>query len=373
VAFNRPTLVQIKDRVEADFKQGLGLSTILLRSFLKVMASALAGASHTIHGYIANALKQLFPGTADEAHLVRWANIFGINRLPAVAAEIVVTITGTDGVPIPGLDSTPTPAAIFQRSDGAEYQVKEEVTPSGGTVQATLVAVVAGVSSNVSNGSTLTLSSPISGINSAAVVASTTLEGEDQEEIEDLRTRLLERIQNPPAGGTVADYVAFAKTVTGVTRVWVLPGYLGQGTVGVTFVEDDQDPIIPTGPKVDAVQAAVDERKPVEADAIVFAPMASAINPTIRVKPNNSAVRAAITAELNDLIFREAQVRGAVDPARIAEGFTYDGKIALSKFNEAISISSGEDDHILVSPVDSPQPSEGGILTLGTITFQTLV
>ncbi len=373
MSFTRPTLQQIKDRVEADFKTGLSLSTVLSRSFIKVFALAISGASHVLHGFVSWALRQFFTDTSDEAYLVRDARIFGVERKEASFAEIEIEITGTDGVPVPGRDSVPGPAARFQRSDGFEYEVKAEVTPSGGTVLATLVALTPGDVGNVADGSTLSLTSPISGIVSDAIVQQTLIEGEAQETVEQLRTRLLERKRNPPAGGTVADYIQFAKTVPGVTRVWVFPGWLGQGTVAVSFVEDNENPIIPSPAKVDEVQAAILELCPIEADATAFAPVATPINPTIRITPNTQAVRDAVTAELEDLIFREAQVRGAIDPARVADGISFTGILPISKIREAISVAAGEDDHELVSPTESPQPFEGGLLTLGTITFQTLV
>lgn len=367
MAFTRPTLSQINERVKSDLKSGLSLTTILARSILRVLSAALSGASHTLHGYITWALKQLFADTAEAEFLVRQATLFlGEGQLPATFEIITVTITGTDGVPVPN-------TTLFQRSDGFEYKVQTEVTPSGGTVVATLVATQAGAAGNISVGSQLTITSPIAGIDSQCTVLSEVIQASDQEPIEDLRVRLLERMRNPPAGGTVADYIAFAKTVIGVTRVWVLPAYLGQGTVGVTFVMDAADPIIPPAPKVDEVQAAINVREPIEAVATVFAPIPHAINPTIRMKPNDTATRDAVVAELKDLIFREAQVRKAIDPALVAEAVEFDGKLPLSKINEAISIALGEDDHVLVSPTESPQPSEGGILTLGTVTFQTLV
>lgn len=367
MAFTRPTLQQIYDRVKTDITSGLNLTTLLLRSFLKVIGAALAGASHTLHGYISWALLQMFPDTAEGSYLIRWGTLFGINQLAATFTELNIEISGVNGTVVPA------ETTVFQRSDGVEYKVKDEVTIGvSGTVEAVVVALEAGDESNIDDGSIITLTSPISGVDSDAEVLSTAVEGESQEELEALRTRLLERMQNPPAGGTVADYIAFAKTVAGVTRVWVLPGYLGQGTVAVTFVEDGEDPIIPSAPKVEEVQNAIEELMPIEATLFVFAPIAAPINPVISITPNTLAVREAITAELEDLIFREAQVRQAIDPEQVSQAVLFTGKIPLSKFNEAISIASGENDHVLVSPSETPQPSEGGILTLGTITFQTL-
>lgn len=365
MAFNRPTLTQIKDRVEADIKGGLGIPTILKRSFEKVIAAALAGASHTLHGYITWALKQFFADTADEFYLIRTGKMFGVFPKEATFAEIEIEVTGTNGTPLPD-------TAFFQRTDGALYKVKDEVTISGGTALATIVAQTAGSDFNLDNGDLVSLSSPIAGINSSAEVQATLIEGENAELIEDYRVRVLERMRNPPAGGTVADYIAFAKTVAGVTRVWVFPGYLGQGTVAVSFVEDNEDPIIPSPAKVEEVRVAVEERQPIPAMLTVFAPAAFPINPIIKIKPNTQAVRDAVTEELKDLIFREAQIREAVDPELVSEGTVFTGKIPLSKINEAISLADGEDDHELVFPTETPQPSEGGLLTLGTITFQTL-
>ena len=77
-------------------------------------------------------------------------------------------------------------------------------------------------------------------------------------------------------------------------------------------------------------------------------------------------------AELEDLIFREAEVRDAADPDQVGLGIQFDGIITLSKINEAISIAEGEEDHILNSPTINPQPPSGGLIILGTPTFSTL-
>lgn len=368
MAFIRPTLQQIRDRIESDIKNGLQLQTILRRSFLKVFANAMAGVSHTLHGHVQDfAAVQLFPDTADEEFLVRWADIYGLERGEAVQAELNVTITGTAATVVPA-------GTLFQRSDGFEFALKDEVTiGGGGSATGVIVATTAGGDGNIDDGSTVSLTAPISGVDAEATVDSTALEGEDQETIEDLRTRLLQQIKNPPSGGTVADYIGFALGVTGVTRAWVLPGNRGPGTVDVTFVEDNEDPIIPSPAKVDEVQEAVDAQKPVTADALVFAPNDTPLNLQIAIKPNTQAVRDAVTAELEDLIFRTAQVRNAVDPDQVGEGVQFDGVIPISQINEAISVAQGEQDHVLISPTSSPQALEGGILTLGTITFSTLV
>ena len=362
MAFTRPTLSSIISRIDADIRVGLSIGTVLRRSFLGVLSKALSGASHTLHGHINWAVDQLFPDTADDEYLIRWATIWGINRNEATYAELNIEITGTTGGTVPA-------GTVFQRTDGTLYQVDTEVVaPAGGTVQALIVAEEPGADGNLSDGSIVSLTSPIAGVESDAEVLSTSIEADDQETIDDLRVRLLERIQSPPSGGTVSDYIAYAKTVTGVTRAWVFPGHLGEGTVGLSFVEDNEDPIIPDSVKVAEVQAAVDLLKPITADLYVFAPIATPINPTIKIRVNDSDTRAAVETELQDLISREAQVAGSWKSA----GVVYDGIMPISKINEAISIAQGEEDHVLVSPTSDVEPLTGGLVTLGTITFQDL-
>lgn len=373
MAFTRPTLNQIIDRIKGDIKTGLTLTAILRRSFLDILSKALGGASHTLHGHLDFNALQLFPDTATEENLVRWATLFGLARLDASFAELTIDIIGTTG-------GTLLVDTIFQRSDGLQYKVKDEViVPAATTLPATIVAVEANDSENekdfnLDNGSTVSLLSPVSGLDSNALVTATIIEGEDEETIEALRIRVLERMQAPPAGGKVTDYIAFAKSVSAsVTRVWVLPGALGEGTVSLTFVEDNESPIIPSVPKVAEIQEGVEPLIPVSVDLFVFAPIETELNPEIALKPNTTETQAAATAELEDMLLRNAEVRDASDPAQVGLGVQFDGIITLSKMNEAISIAQGEDDHVLTSPTSDVQPVSGGLVTLGTPIFSTLV
>ena len=370
MAFTRPKLTEIIGRIKGDFKTGLSLQAILRRSFLDVFAKAFGGASHTLHGHIDFGItNKFFPDTGDEATVIRWGTLFNVIRNDETFAELTVKFTGTTG----GTLTLPT---TLVRSDGLLYDLQvETVVPAAGTVDALIICQTAGETGNMADDDELSLQSSVPGVDSTAVVQATVTEGENQEEIEDYRTRVLERMQNPPSGGTVTDYIAYAKTVTGITRVWVLPNNLGQGTVGTTFVEDGNAPasIIPSAAKVQEVQETVDVLKPVTADHTAFAPIELEMNPEIQLKPNTSDVRAAVIDELNDLLAREAQVRDAIDPEQVGLGVQFDGKIKLSQINEAISIAAGEVDHVLISPTSDVQPSTGGLVTLGTPVFSTLL
>ena len=62
--------------------------------------------------------------------------------------------------------------------------------------------------------------------------------GTDAETDDQLRARILHRIQNPPMGGAQADYVTWALAVPGVTRAWAASEQ-GIGTMTVRFLMDD--------------------------------------------------------------------------------------------------------------------------------------
>jgi uncharacterized phage protein gp47/JayE len=363
--FSRPTLQQILDRVEGDIKAALNITTLLRRSLLKAIRAAIAGASHILHGHIVFVSKQIFPDQAEDEYLDRWGSIYGITRKPATFTQLNIDIvfTGAATVPI---------STVYQRSDGVTYTLNAAVTATvAGTLPGVLTCTVAGDIGNLDDGQTVTLQSPIANVNSNATVDSTEIVGEDIETNESYRQRIVDRIQNPPSGGTVADYEQYARNVAGVTRAWVLPSYLGQGTVGVTFVVDGETNIIPIPAKVDEVQVEVNENKPVGVEAVVFAPADNAVNFNIAIKPNTAAVQTAIQTEIKDLFLRETQVKGGL--RNPGAGLFWDGKIPLSRINEAISIAAGEEDHQLVSPTTDVQPTaNGGILTVGTFTFSTL-
>jgi len=370
MSFTRPSLESIVARVRGDIRDALEIAAILRRSTEEAFAIGLAGASHVLHGHIRFISKQIFPDQAEVQFLERWAAVWQIARKAKTFANIQIAGTGTNTTVIPV-------GTAYQRSDGVTYTTDTEQTIAAGVFSVAITADVAGADGNIDDGEGISLLSPISGVDSAATVTTTNTEAEDVETDTSLRVRVLDRIRNPPSGGTITDYLTYAKEVAGVTRAWVVTshpatGFNGEGGVGVYFVEDEEVPIIPSPAKVAEVQTNIDIQKPVPIDAQAFAPVANVIDMTINLKPNTATVQAAVTAELTDLFKREGQVSGATDPAKIAGGVKFSGGLSLSKINESISVAAGEEDHILVSPTADIVSTLGLLITLGTITYGTL-
>jgi len=348
--FSRPDLATLINRAEADIETRLpGADARLRRSNLNVLARVHSGAAHGLYGYLEWLARQVIIDTADGDVLERHASIWKIPRKTASPAVGNVTVTGINGAIVPA-NST------LARSDGAQYTTDVEATIAGGTATIAVTAVEDGQAGNASAASSLSFETPIDGVSATATVDTGGLTGgADIEPVEDLRARLLARIQAPPHGGALHDYVAWALEVPGVTRAWAYPAELGLGTVTVRFVRDDDASPIPDAAEVQAVQDHIDSVRPVGMKGLyVVAPIAVPLNFTIDLTPDTAAIRAAVEAELRDLLLRESR-----------PGAT----ILLSHIREAISLASGENDHILTVPAANVTLAVGEMATFGTITW----
>lgn len=407
MAFERPTLTELVDRIQEDFVSRLDLAgAVLRRSVVRVLARVLAGAAHMLHGHLVHLSEQVFPDRSEAENLTRQAELFGLSRRAAEFAAGDVVVHGTNGTVIP-ID------AVLLRPDGEEYSCDAEVTvttlaawapatayavgdlrsndgniyqcsvagvsagaggPTGaGTaivdgaatwryvaagsaaVSAAVTAVIAGAEGNEDVGVALSFESPIAGANATAPVAVGGLvNGSDEESDELLRGRLLDRMRAPPHGGNEADYVAWALEVAGVTRAWVYPLELGPGTVTVRFVRDEDASIIPDAGEVAAVQAHLDELRPVTAGLTVVAPTDAPIAFTIHIVPDNATTRAAVQAALEDLLVRESEPGGT---------------ILRSQIDIAVGISEGVTDFAVTAPAADVVNATGAMSTVGVITW----
>lgn len=348
--FVRPTLPELVTRIEQDLISRLELvgSAMLRRAVARVLARVVAGAAHMMHGHLEFIAAQLFADTATGTFLVRLARLFGIDRTPAEFATGNATITGTNGTVIPI-------GTVLQRADGSTYTTNIEVTIALLTATVAVTAEIAGALANADAGAALAFESPIAGADATVLVAVGGLsDGTDEELDEALRVRLIARMRNPPMGGSASDYEAWALEVPGVTRAWVYPLELGAGTVVVRFVRDnDVGSIIPSGGEVTAVQTHIGLKRPVTAAVTVSAPTAAPLNYTVHIVPDNSTTRAAVTAELTDLL------------ARGEPGVT----VLLSQNELAVGNAAGVTDFTLTVPAADVAHATGALATLGTITW----
>jgi len=103
------------------------------------------------------------------------------------------------------------------------------------------------------------------------------------------------------------------------------------------------------------VQDYIDSVRPVTANVVVVAPIAVTLNLTIALTPNNTLVQAAVQAEVEDMLRREALPGGT---------------LLLSHLREAISIAAGETNNVLITPTADVTYADGEMAIMGTITWQ---
>lgn len=345
--YSRPSLPEIIQRIRNDVLSRLPTEDTLRRADAEVYAQVLGGAAHGLYGYVDWVSRQIHVDQADKEILIRLALIWNVQPKIAAKATGMVTFTNSGGVPIQA-------GTLLQALDGVQYITTADAVYAAPNSSAPVESVEVGAVGNRAAGETLILVSPISGV-ASSVLAGELSGGADDELVDDLRARLLARIQQPPQGGCATDYVAWALSIPGVTRAWVYPQELGPGTVTVRFVRDYDASPIPDAGEVATVQSFIGQVKPVTANVTVVAPIAAPINFQISgLVPSTPSVQAAVQSELQYLLNREA-VPG--------------GTILLSHVRAAISAAAGETDYVLVSPTTNVTNTTGYISTMGTITW----
>lgn len=198
-------------------------------------------------------------------------------------------------------------------------------TPATGTITAAgdfanvpVISQDFGEITNQDLDAVLTLQSPISGVdNDAQVDVGELGGGTDQETDFDLRVRLLDRIQNPIAHFSASEITALAKTINGVTRVFVQEITPDVGQVTIYFMRDNDADPIPSASEVTEVKDLILTITPAntaEVDVIVLAPTGVTQNFVFTdLQPNTATMQAAVTASLDQFFSESTQVGVDID------------------------------------------------------------
>lgn len=339
--FETPSLPVLIKRTQSDLA-----GDSLRQSDAQVLARTLGGAAYGLYGYLDWIAEQILPDTADESTLERIAALrLNQPRKPAQVATGSVSYSATAGAVL-DVDT------LLQSSDGRTYKVTATRTSVNGVNSISIAALEAGSLGNADAGLTLTPVQPITGIvgNSFAVLAPGLSGGVARESLESLRSRVIRSYRVIPHGGSASDYETWALEVPGVTRAWCRGGFLGPGTVGVYIMRDDDPQPVPNADQLAEVQAYIDPLRPVTAEVHVQAPVQVPVVYQLKLTPDTTAVRAAVEAQLRDLHNREADLGE---------------KLLISHIREAISSTSGENDHVLTAPVADVSAAANQLLTFG--------
>lgn len=263
---------------------------------------------------------------------------------PAQPADGNVLVSGTPGSSIPLLTE------FVYGPNGNTYQATSLVTLTGPTALVPVQSVNSGQSQNLLAGAALTLSSPPAGINSTATAATNIADGKDAESDDEAAAAILNRIQQPPAGGTANDYATYAKAASpSVTGAAVVRYLFGLGTLGIVITSgtsdidaalNNGDPVIrePSDALIQTVQNYIDAVK-VETDCVhVMGPNTVSLDVNVRCRfatGDESTIDSGTGLSQGDLVRREVK-RAIYKTPPGGRRFGASGYVVASEIEEVI-------------------------------------
>lgn len=287
------------------------------QAFLRVLSQNEALAEALLGRYAANRAKQCLAITADEDGLFDLGVQFNLPRKQAVSAQLTAEIPGTETTIIP------TTIDFVSDSTGIRYFLDSQAVVSGGVAVLNLTAQTPGVIGNLSVSDTLTIGSPVAGIESTATVTIIDTIGADQEGIEAWRARILVAERAATGGGNNSDYKIWSEGVAGVKKIFSFAGkpfdspldsFPGDRTLYVEADETiDADGIAPQA-LLDSVREAV----AIDPDTGLSRPPLGIEDGTLTVQ---SITRTSFFTRINNLVVSvdiEAATKTDIDAALTA-------------------------------------------------------
>ena len=289
-----PTTKEISDNIIAQLQASLNQTIPLLpKSFLRVLAKALAGVFALLYKYGGFIFLQMFVNTASDkpttingrvlVPLVEWGRLIGVGDPgDAVAAELIIDVTVESQT-----GALPSGQQLVSPSNGVVYLTVGSVLLDAATVQVRVKAAGdqaggdgSGAIGNLQAGDPLSFVVPLSNIARDAVVSSQAVTGANAESTDAYRQRIIDRFQKRPQGGAYSDYELWGEEPTGIINVYPYtsdcPGQVdvyAEATVASSGSPDG----IPTTAQLQAVldsitldQNGLASRRPANALANVF-------------------------------------------------------------------------------------------------------
>ena len=345
---DRPSILQIYERVDQD------LGPKLKHSSKSIFAKAISACSHLLHAYAEEKSKNLHPLRATGEVLNEWASIFlEKGRKEPSKAKGVIQVRSTSELTLPK-------GTVFRFGDIEFLTDKDELIQAEQEIPVT--ARVAQQIQLIPKGMVL-ITDTIPGLETSAKVVSMG-RGSNQESDESLKERVLERVRNPPQGGSPQDYIVWAKEVPGVTRAWVAPRFHGLGNVALAFVCDDNGGVSTEQVKT-ALENKMKEVAPAAANFIPYSLEAEPIHFIIKADP--VSIKPQVELELANLIKKVSE------PVLLGENCFINsrrrkttGVLPVSEIHEVLALIPKRS-YKLVYPLQDIQVSEGKIFTFGGV------
>ena len=337
MSLQTPTTIEISDNIIAQLEASLNQSIPLLpKSFLRVLAKALAGVFVLLYKYGGFMFLQMFVRTASANDtivnglavnpLTEWGRLIGVgDPVSATNAELLIDITVETQTGV-----LPSGAQLVNTDNGVTYITIGAIALSAPIVQATVRAASdqaggggSGALGNLDAGAILSFANPLANVSRNAVVVTQTVTGANAESTEAYRQRVIDRFQKRPQGGAYADYEIWGEEVAGIINVYPYtsdcPGQVD--VYAEATVESSGDPDgIPTPAQLQAVLNSIEldqnglaSRRPANALANSFPITRTGLDVRVTglIVDNLAQVQATITTAIEEYFLdREPFIEG---------------------------------------------------------------
>lgn len=339
MALQTPITADISDNIIAQLETTLNQTIPLLpKSFLRVLAKALAAVFIILYKYAGFTFLQIFvsKATIEETEingvrlspLKEWGRLIGVgDPVAATSAELLIDITVENQT-----GSLPSGSQLLNSDNGVTYITIGSVLLDAAMVQATIRAVSdqtggggAGTIGNLQPADVVSFANPLPNVARDAVVDSQIVTGADAESVAAYRQRIIDRFQKVPQGGAYADYELWGEEVAGIANIYPYTG-INPGEVDVYVESSTETDGIPTQAQLDAVFDSIEQdenglanRRPANAFVNTIAITRTGFDAEIEglVVDNEAQVQADITVAIEEFFLAaEPFIDGLTIPPR---------------------------------------------------------
>lgn len=321
-------------------------------SDIGIRLALLAGQLDLLEEELAAVRAAMDPETAAGAALDRHAAARGLTRKEAVAAAGSLTFyRGTAAAEAIRLPAGLTAAA---GEDGPRFATTEAGVLAAGETEVTLpaAALAPGRAGNAAAGTVTALLAPVGGLdgvkNTAAFAG-----GQDAEDDESLRARLLESYRLVSNGANAAYYRRLALGLDGVTSVEVIRGPRGNGSLDLVIGGAGAVPPAETAAELEALLAG---RREVGVDVKAFAAAAAPVPVTLTLWPGAQDS------------FDRVKPRVEAALARVFESLEVGEGLYTARLIGAVMAVPGVENCRLTAPAADVAAVSRTLVTLGSLT-----
>lgn len=235
-------------------------------------------------------------------------NVYGFERLPALAARVKFSFTNANQTPVP----VPTGSVTLHDSYGHRFRnVEPKTLPAEGSAEIECVALETGLEGGVVEGA-LEMDTTIAGVSVTALSDGLMSPGRDEETDEELRVRCLGKWGTIPRSPTSPGWATILLTaVPTLTRVSATPSMTRQGGIDIVCANALGGA---TASEVTAADSVAQRHVPLGLSAVVSAATERSVDVTATIEVSHGFGNAAKEEIVNGLarMFAETPIGGNV-------------------------------------------------------------